>query len=301
MLKISTLFTILLICSSARAQILIFTYAFNRPDFIEIQHKTLKKFLLEEYEFVVFNDAKNPDLEKQINLMCAHLGIQCIRIPQEIHTQPYLPRLEGEDRNHPTVRNVNVVQYSLNTLGFNHDDIVILLDSDLFLVKPFSAREFLNGYSLGGAKTGNGYVEFLWHALALLDMRIMPNKRSLTFNCGRVDGHPIDGGGHSYYYIKNNPEAKVRFMTTHFHSDSLRCESCKLKKEPLCSHNTETLKAHGFDDVLIKFIQHANDVEFFHNNSFLHYRSGSNWNAKDAAYHQKKTDALNRFLTAILE
>ena len=30
-------------------KILIFTYRYNRPDFIEIQHKTFKKFLKDDY------------------------------------------------------------------------------------------------------------------------------------------------------------------------------------------------------------------------------------------------------------
>lgn len=282
------------------AEVLVFTYAFNRPDFIKIQHDTLKEFLLDDYRFIVFNDARDPNLEKQITKMCAQLNIQCIRIPQEIHNQPYLPRLPREDWQCPTVRNVNVVQYSLDTLGFDHDDIVMLLDSDLFLVKPFSVREFMHGYGLGGAKTGNGYVEFLWHALAILDMKNMPNKRTLTFNCGEVDGHPIDGGGHSYYYIKNNPQVNVRFMS-HIYAENLQCHPCRSANQSLCPHNIDTLKAAGFDAPQIEFIQRANQVEFFHNNSFLHYRNGSNWDNKSAHFHQMKTEALNEYLNTILK
>lgn len=297
-MKLLSLMMLLITSSCIYGEVLVFTFAFNRPDFIEIQYKTLKKLLLDEYKFTVFNDAKDPNLEQQIKDTCAQLDIQCIRIPQEIHSRPYLPRLPREDWQYPTVRNVNVVQYALDTMGFDHEDIVVLLDSDMFLVKPFSAREFLKDHELGGAATGNGYVTFLWHALAILDMSKMPNKRTLTFNCGEVDGHPIDGGGHSYYYIKNNP-VQVRWMNHHY-SGNMLCENCKSTQQPVCQHNTAELSAHGFDEDQIQFLQHANDVEFFHKGTFLHYRSGTNWNHKSEHYHRMKTEALNIYIENIL-
>jgi len=170
----------------------------------------------------------------------------------------------------------------------------------MFLVKPFSVRKFLNGYGLGGASAGNGYVSFLWHALAFLDMKAMPNKHTLTFNCGQVEGHPIDGGGHSYYYIKNNPDVQIRYVN-HFYSGNFHCDSCKSTNQQLCTHNTEKLMTEGFDNNQLLFLQSACNVEFFHNNSFLHYRGGTNWDNQSQKYHQMKTAALNTYLAAILE
>ncbi len=290
---------ILFLSFSNFAQVLIFTYAYNRPDFIEIQHKTFQKFLLDDYEFVVFNDAKDKELEHQIDQTCANLNIRCIRIPQTIHTYAYLERLNRESLNSPTVRNVNVVQYSLNTLGFDHNDIVVLLDSDLFLVKPLSVREFLHGYDLGGSKKGNGNVSFLWHGLAFLDMRSMPNKQTLTFNCGQINGHPIDAGGYSYFYLRDNPDLKTRWFGE-IHSSSLRCDSCKKSDYSLCTHNTSKLQQEGFNEKQIAFLQSAINVEFFYKNTFLHYRGGSNWDNKKHHYHKMKTKALNTYINAIL-
>ena len=39
-------------------KVLIFTFAYNHPDFIELQHQLFQKFLKDEYEFVVFDDSK---------------------------------------------------------------------------------------------------------------------------------------------------------------------------------------------------------------------------------------------------
>lgn len=71
----------------AKQKILIITHNFNRPDFIEIQHATFKKFLQDDYEYVVFNDATDSTLVQQINNICNKLQIEWIRVPlcQDIH------------------------------------------------------------------------------------------------------------------------------------------------------------------------------------------------------------------------
>jgi len=58
------------------AKVLIFTYAYNRPDFVEIQHKTFQKFLEDEYEFVVFNDAVDASIYHQIHAICSRYKIR---------------------------------------------------------------------------------------------------------------------------------------------------------------------------------------------------------------------------------
>ena len=61
---------LLLFNSSIHAKILIYTFAYNRPDFIEIQYHTFKKFLKEEFELVVFNDARKEEMKQEIDSMC---------------------------------------------------------------------------------------------------------------------------------------------------------------------------------------------------------------------------------------
>ena len=72
----------------------IVTSVVNNPIFIEIQYYTLKKYFKGDYDFIVFNDAKNfPDftngnditIKKQIQNICKKLGIKCIDIPNEHH------------------------------------------------------------------------------------------------------------------------------------------------------------------------------------------------------------------------
>ena len=122
----------------AQSKVIIFTYAYNQPEFIELQHKTFQKFLKDDYEFIVFSDAKAEKMHTQIKQVCNKYDLKCIRIPQEIHDRPYLDRPVNvpfvSEFHAPSVRNCNVVQYYFYILCFDHDAILVLIDSDLILI-----------------------------------------------------------------------------------------------------------------------------------------------------------------------
>lgn len=285
-------------------KVLIFTYSYNRPDFIEIQEKTFRKFLRDDYEFVVFNDAVDPLLKAKIEQTCEKLQIRCIEIPQEIHPMPYLERFEGESWNHPCVRNANVVQYSLNNVGFFHDGIVALFDSDLFLVRDFSIVDFMDGYHLSGLEQvrskNNKRINYLWVGLSFIDMKNLPDANTLSYNCGKIDDINVDVGGYTHYYLRTHPDVKIRWLNQRIWPFS-RCESCIANNTTPCLHNTEMLFSEGFDEHQIKFI-HDNPIgcEFYMNNCFMHYRAGTNWDYQSQEYHNHKTRILNEYIDSIL-
>ena len=210
-------------------KIYLFTYAYNQPDFIEIQYKTFKKFLKDDYEFIVFNDASEAEMASQIVAMCQKYDIRCIPIPQEIHEIPYLDRPKESNLakyNWPNVRNCNVVQYSLDMIGIYHDDIVALFDSDLFLIKEFSIRAFMKKNNIAAVMrpcydqwwkhTCNEFhpgiepFNYMWIGLAFLNMPLLEDRAAINFNCGFVhDTIKVDSGGYTHYYLdKTKVESK---------------------------------------------------------------------------------------------
>lgn len=161
-------------------KVLIFTFAYNHPDFIELQHKLFQKFLKDDYDFVVFDDSKLPEMTAEIKAVCDTYHIKHIKIVQEVHDRPYLARYHKPKwfarYNNASVRNCNVAQYALDTLGFEHDDLLILLESDVFLIKEFSFREYMKNVDLAGYDRSTEYqgnrgkIEFLWIGLIYLNL-----------------------------------------------------------------------------------------------------------------------------------
>lgn len=318
-LLIAILLLVFLSVPKAESKVLIITHSYNRPDFIEIQDRTFKAFLKDDYEFVVFNDARENDMEAQIERTCMNLGIRHIRIPQSIHLQPYLERYPGEDWQHPCVRCANVVQYSLDSLGFDHDGIVMIIDSDLFLIDEFSIVEYLKGYALSGVRQYRGsldnHIMYLWNGLVFFDMNKLPNKKSINFNCGWVDGKPCDVGGYTYYYFQQNPAvpflptvtqldlSKGKFIDNSFeifregrgiNEDQTVYDRIELTRE-------EVVKRVEYSPAITHFLSsNPDNVQFFLDFTFLHYRAGGNWDQKSHQYHFQKTHQLNEFIEEVL-
>lgn len=279
---------LILIASSftmVEAKTLIITHSYNRPDFIEIQAKTFQKFLQDDYEFVVFNDAPKKEMCEQINSTCAALGLRCVRIPQSIHAAPYLPRDQNDDFQNPAVRCANVVQYSLDVLGFDHDGIVVIIDADMFLIKPFSVVEYLNDYQLAGVPQKRQHVNYFWNGLVFFNMNTLPDKRSMSFNCQKVEGVAVDVGGGLYHYFKAHPELKLSPIGNEYINQWTHLSSRQEKHEI----------------VRLLYEMQPNNIEFLINYSFLHYRSGTNWDNRANDYHKTKTEILNEFIEIILQ
>ncbi len=289
--------------ASAQEKVLIITHSFNRPEFIEIQQRTFKKFLKDAYEFVVFNDANTVGMAQEIDGACARHGISCIRIPQEIHDRPYLKRAPGDLYHRPNIRHANVLQYSLDTLGFAYDGIVAIIDSDMFLVKSLSIHEHMKQYDLLSVHRGgpNGIV-YLWPGLVFFNMNTISDKKSINFNCGYIKGHRVDSGGYMHYFFEKNPAVKVAWVSE-LQGGHLFCPDRFMSVPGSAPSQAEMqqLANMGFDETQIDFLQQKPDtIGFLCDHHFLHYRAGSNYDNKSDGYLAHKWQLINKYLDTIL-
>lgn len=275
------------------SKVLIITHSHSRPDFIELQHKTFKAFLKDDYEYVVFNDAPTHEMSSVIKNTCKKIGVRCIRVPQELHAQ----------RGDPGARHIHGIQYSLKTIGFDHKGIVFMIDSDMFLFKPFSVHDFVGNSDLVGQKdvrphVGPVSVTYITPLLVFMNMQTLPNKRSINFEGGIINGHACDVGGHIHYYLKQNPSINMKFLPG-------LCVTELAEK-----NNFDQLQKLGYDDITaywmlsLKNNFDASDphrLQFHGDNHFLHYvAGGSNWNHRSQAYHAKKTRIINDFVDEMI-
>ena len=294
------LFLLLIPVISIANPVLIISCHCQRPEFIEWQYLTFQKFMKDDYTFIIFNDAKDPSIEKEINVICKKLNLSCIRIPQEIHNRPYLHRLPGENYHSSPVRCANVVQYSLDNYGFDYDGPVVIIDSDMFLIRPFSVNELLNTCDIAAVGQSRSTINYLWNGLVFLNMPKLPNKRELNWNCGRVQGSSVDVGGYTYYYLQKYPSVKVNYLGVN-HSLNFVCDNCRRMEKYECTHNAEKLDKITDDPTILKFLKNNPvNVEFILGFNFLHYR-GASWDFKTPQYHQQKTKLIKQFLSEILE
>ena len=298
------LFTLLalLIHFPATAKTLIITHNYNRPDFIEMQHKTFKKFLLDDYEYVVFNDARYEPMSNQIEAVCTQYAIRCIRIPQEIHSRPYLPREPKDDCvNNASIRHANCVQYSLDVLGYDYPGVVFIVDTDIALIRPFSIEKYMRDKDIAARVNRPRNKAFYCSPLfCILNMSQLPDKHSLNFNCGIINGVGGDTGAWSYYYLLEHPELNVVPVRMTFSHQLFLAD--KHINVPMNTSTPADAKRgfyehFGFNDTEINFLlQEPDTFEFYLDNFFFHYR-GSSYTTGDSY----KLQIFNEFINKILE
>ena len=267
---------------ASEAKLLIVTHNYNQPTFIELQYRTFKKFLTDDFEYVVFNDATDATLFSQIHETCDTLGIQCFNIPQENRTSTSLKLDLNKGQFWAAARHAEAIRYSMDTLAFNHPGLVMMIDSDMFLIKPFNAQSFIKDYDIAGLQqVRNENINYIWAGLIFFRMDKLPNKQSMNFKNGLINKTYVDSCGFLYYYFKENPRINIRYfeqpyrhfvdqnlrsfiLPSHYNGNDfatwskyLQCTCCK-KNNAQCFHNDTILEELTFDETIIHYVSSKN-------------------------------------------
>jgi hypothetical protein len=272
------------------------THTYNQPELIHWQNAAFKKFLKDDYRFVVFNDAPNAQTSQETRTLCEALGISCIDVPQSIHhyTAPYLPGSRNPFGD-PSAECADTIQYMLDTLGFDHPGLVAIFDSDMFLIREFSLEKEMQGYAIGGhpqyRQSSQERITYLLPNLVFLDMSQLPDKRSLNFNVGSIYGVNVDTGGYTYYYLQQHPE--VPWLQTDCVTAPYLATRTPLEPEVL-----EYFNAHPKMFQLMTEMRY--DYEFYDRYTFMHFRAGSNWYKMAAEKRLEKTRLFYEALEEVL-
>lgn len=314
------------------AAVRILTFHYNHADFIELQYKTLQHFLSDEFELIVFNDAPDVKNEKEIADACEEYGIKCVRFQQDWHlTDPlnlYLKKVLEEPSTvdpcwgwnsqttleqlaqHPSVRHCHVIQYALDHYGYDHDDLIAIIDGDNFLIKPTSFRDLLGAHDFVGFSRhrdmGATYRKQLLTAQAHSKQNMwvpsvifiafnpskLPNVRELKFHVDVISGHPNyynnyigDSGAAACRYIMKYPDLKIKEFYWNYNEDFIL--SCSSKE----------LENMGFSYYLMQFMEdvYPQFVQLYAFEHFLHFVNVSSHRGES-----KKVQLFRKFIFDIL-
>jgi hypothetical protein len=279
----------------------IITSVVNNPIFIEIQYYTLKKYFQGEYEFIIFNDAKDfPDftnyndvtMKQQIQYICNKLNIKCINIPNKHHIK----------KTNAALRCADSMNYILEYQK-NNPDKYLLLDSDMFLIDHFDINKYSQFDCAVVLQSRNQHrINYFWNGIYYFDMTKMKNIEFLNFNCCK----DCDVGGMMQEWLKKQmgnipiPNTDhIRWIDKDFHTNNIYF----IKHLWSCSWDISELPTNLQSNIkLIDFLK--NDVrnvnnKFFceiYDNVFLHYRCGGNWRREGFDLHKLLSQKLKNTL-----
>ena len=287
----------------------VLTCVVNNLGFIKIQYYTLKKYLKNDYEFIVFNDAKgypndtnggNINLRKDITNLCKELGIKCIEIPNDYH---YYKNL-----NCSSTRSGIGMNFMLRYQLANPDQYLIL-DSDMFLVDYLDVNERYGNYKtafyIQDRVFENRIVRYAWMGIIYQDFRKID------------DGYLIDWGHN--YGVTDCGGLTEAWVNSLLKSDEKYPTSLELDWNKEDDFNTSNvylfraIRGHNLtidnipnnfkkNERLCEYLKgdnrNINDLIFceIFDGIFLHYQSGCNWRGEGLEFHKQRTEKLMNIL-----
>lgn len=201
-------------------KITIYTIADKRPDFIPVQYESFKKFVKDDYDYIVINNAidskKRRDL---IRKTCEELQIKSIEVKKEnrfkIIGKQKVFSITGSYRN-ANVGTAYPIKWAWEKMCKDENDLFVLIDSDMFLLKPTSFIEeigkndasFVIQYR-GIENDKTSIVTYPWNGICILNHKKIPSLIDLNWDCGVIEkayisGFSVDVGGYGHYWLKKN-------------------------------------------------------------------------------------------------
>jgi len=261
-------------------KIQLFTIEHKRNDFIEMQFLSFKKNLKDDFEYIVFENASivgDHESFEKIKKTCNHYNIKCISIEKDLDlVSEFDNNLDSITRKFnvfdinsryttASIANAYPLQWVQKYFINDNPHHVCGLHSDMFMIKSDSLLQYLKDNDFLYMAQGSSNAQYAWPAFFLMK-NTCPDKNTLNWWCGSINNEPVDVGGYSYYFLQNKNIKAKQIQFKHIQDD-------------------DNLNFHPSDYELISFTE-------FSLLSFLHYRSGSNWNYRSQEYHLNKTKWL---------
>lgn len=252
-------------------EVKIVTLAYNRPDFIELQLKSIKKWV-KEFTFTVYDNAPDDSIKDE----CERLGIRCIPI-----------KIFSEDSSWCVGLSLNKMWERMQ-IETGH---VVYLDSDMFLVGKLPK---MGDNHMAFVPQVRGQYTYPWTGLMMFNMDTLPHPEEMRW---QVDYRLKDtdvGGLNDSYLKEHNPKVLKLHMWTVIDMDKFSYNGRDTKKKN---------RYHTYLQIVCmdKKFPRPYSVDMFnegnHKPFVFHYKSASNYpDFYTEEYNRLKTNALKKLI-----
>ncbi|MFA7658016.1 MAG: hypothetical protein WCY19_01125 [Candidatus Gastranaerophilaceae bacterium] len=253
------------------SKVKIYTWADKAPEFLYKQYETIKNFVKDEdWEFIVFNNVPAPktDRQKQIKKICKELGVKCFDV-----------RFRSFVSGAAQICAWGIHWAYHRFLRWEKDTIHVILDSDMFFISDFNFNDYLGDNDICAIHQRRGDIEYLWNGFTIMRGGNLPDKNHFDYRLGKINGERTDVGGRLYWWLKRNPNLKVKYIKHTGHLDVSKSEMLP-----------EKVRAGYRPEYCFQFIEH----------SIIHYRAGSNWDKKSKNFVDEKKNYFKELLDELL-
>ena len=276
-------------------KISIFSFAVNDLFPLDIVHRQFTKYIEEDFDFILFNDAFDSQMEQNINTIAQYNKINYVRVPQNIHSS----------RN-PSIEYANTLNWAVQDYAINNGcDIIVLMHCDVFPIYKTSILNIIEdnivASTIESKVLADETIHYFYPAFTIINMKLLKNANELDF--GLEAG--LDCGGKTKEFIKNNK--LVKFIGSHQTSNIVSNSTGKSFSEiDLHVYRSTNQHARLLNDSLLHFFETNLNICKDHSLSagwvaegFYHYIAGSQWNASErtsfAEGHKKRMELFLKY------
>lgn len=272
----------------------------KHEDFIELQYKSILKYIRGDYEYIVFNNASNEKQRICNKLICDKFGINCIDI-----------NLSYNDGCPSTKAGIGLNE----AFQFLQNKKVFKLDSDMFFISESNLNKQFENIDLLYIPIKKNFGELMWSGCFGINLSNV--KDNINFMPGLISN--TDTFGTSVNLTNNTTYSRKKFTilnlqkvenntrTFSYNNDCVITES--LNGDIIMENLNYFSSVNDLDDVLEKINNIEKDmIEFnfpspynidyvyMNDKKFIFHFKSSNWTDYEDVYLQDKKIATKNFL-----
>ena len=278
----------------------IYTVCYNTPDFIESQYRLLKKFIKNDFEYIVFNNTMtnqnltqtNTENNNNLKTVCEKNNIKFYDIPREIFS--HISDGDASRRAGTAIDFSHKILF--NTHGLDHT--FFLLDSDAFLLTDFDVDDFMKNHKMAGRiqyrKTSEDIIKYVTNQIVIYKPTAFNKEiflKNFSFLPCSIGNANCDCGGKIHFILEtmnlkndyinftnalfsNSGNVKQLFGgspsdDSDFDMEYLNNENVSENLRNFIKKDTKILnRTYPFAEI---FAEPSNTIQF------LHLRAGTNW------------------------
>lgn len=298
-----------LIFTLSGAKLLIVTTAYDNPYLLEAQARTFRKYILEDFDYLVCNDADNKKNFIDIKNVCSKLNLIHFPIPNKEAHNNYFKHgcwkdafnLDKTNPRRAAFRHGQALQYMYENIGHKHSDLLMIIDVDIFLIKEISINKLMDNSDIYCHSFMNNEKKWLFNSqprggyygktfsmeLMIINLKNIDKKELLNFNAGFIGSQYVDSGALIALYadssnIKIKQQSRVNFT------------EADLNQFPNYKHHLNTIKD-------INFEKYKSSCPCIIEDCFIDYKNATNHNNTPESIINKKKRAFKSLIDQICE
>jgi hypothetical protein len=246
------------------------TLAFNRPDFLELQLNSLKKWVKEPFKFTVFDNCPDDAIKDE----CDRLGIECVPI-----------KIFSADTSWAVGLSLNKMWERLK----HNKGKLWYIDSDMFLVNKLP--DIKADFAFVPQKRGE--YTYPWTGLMYFNMDTLPHPEELQWQVD-YSVKDTDVGGRNHFYLQEQ-DVVIQELEMWTLIDTKKYSFNGIDSEGYIDHIDliKLVDIYSFPKPYSVDMFKMKDTPFF----VFHYKSASNYPSfYTPEYNRLKTQALCKLL-----